>query len=173
MDANRRQFVFNFRLLPLLLVAPSSTVIAASVPSKKVEFSGAFNNARLFTTSDLRALPSKAVPFRAPDGSTRNYKGILLRELMDMCGLQEPDQFALRQSYVSVKGTDGYFSLFTWAELYINSVGDGVFLVYEREGQPLDSTEGEIALVSLSDSRPGPRYVKWASAVHFHRANAS
>ncbi len=34
-------------------------------------------------------------------------------------------------------------------------------IVYERDGAALPHSEGPLALVSLKDTRPGPRHVKW------------
>lgn len=111
------------------------------------------------------------VDFKAPDGSVRKYTGALLRDVLTACKPTEPDHNALRQSYVLAKGTDDYFALFTWAELFISPIGDGAMLVYLRDGKPLADDEGAIALISPSDRRPGPRYVKWLSAVDFRRAD--
>jgi hypothetical protein len=44
-----------------------------------------------------------------------------------------------------------------------------VLVVYERDGAPLPDDEGRIALVSLKDTRPGPRHVKWLQAVEVIR----
>jgi hypothetical protein len=35
--------------------------------------------------------------------------------------------------------------------------------------RPLGDDEGRIALVSLKDARPGPRHVKWLSAIDVFR----
>ncbi len=36
-----------------------------------------------------------------------------------------------------------------------------VLIVYQRDGVTLTEDEGPLALVSLKDTRPGPRHVKW------------
>jgi hypothetical protein len=38
-----------------------------------------------------------------------------------------------------------------------------------NDGAPLPDDEGRIALVSLKDTRPGPRHVKWLQAVEVIR----
>jgi hypothetical protein len=38
-------------------------------------------------------------------------------------------------------------------------------IVYERDGAPLLDNEGPLALVSLKDTRPGPRHVKWLQSI--------
>jgi hypothetical protein len=50
-------------------------------------------------------------------------------------------------------------------ELFNTAVGDGVLFVYERDGKTLSDDEGRIALVSLKDTRPGPRHVKWLASL--------
>ncbi len=47
----------------------------------------------------------------------------------------------------------------------LSPIGDGVLGVYERDGASLDDNEGRIALVSLKDTRPGPRHVKWLRSI--------
>ena len=36
-----------------------------------------------------------------------------------------------------------------------------MLIVLERDGKPLDDREGRIALISLKDTRTGPRHVRW------------
>lgn len=110
--------------------------------------------------------------FKAPDGTFRRYTGTLLRDVLSATKPLETDHHALRQSYLIAKGTDGYFAVFTWAELHISPIGEGVFIVYERDGDPLTADEGAIALISSRDTRPGPRYVKWLSSASFRRVAA-
>ena len=37
--------------------------------------------------------------------------------------------------------------------------------MYERDGVRLLDNEGPLALVSLKDTRPGPRHVKWLQSI--------
>lgn len=145
---------------------------SAATQSTSVSFSGRLTAPRSFSAQDLKALPPTVVDFTGPDGKLRKYTGVLLRDLLAVTKPDESDHNALRQSYVLAKGTDNYFALFTWAELHLSPIGDGAFVVYLRDGQPLSADEGAIALVSARDSRPGPRYVKWLSSVEFRRAVA-
>lgn len=172
MDARRRLLLHRFACsaysLGAGLVARRAT--AAPVASKAVRVSGNLTAPASYTARDLARFPPQMVDFKAPDGSVRKYTGALLRDVLTECKPTEPDHNALRQSYVLAKGTDDYFALFTWAELFISPIGDAAMLVYLRDGKPLADDEGAIALISPNDSRPGPRYVKWLSAVDFRRA---
>ena len=175
MDSNRR----------MLLRALSGGACAMSVgagrgeiapqrrtPSKTVTVGGAVLLPARHSAIDLGKMEGRRVDFLAPDGHGRSYVGIPLRALLVKAGPAEPDPLALRQSYVVAKGTDGYFALFTWAELFLGTHGDLVWVVYQRDGGPLGDDEGQIALISQGDARPGMRYVKWLSQLHIQRAAA-
>jgi hypothetical protein len=44
-----------------------------------------------------------------------------------------------------------------------------VLVVTSRDGAALGASEGPLALVSLHDTRPGPRHVKWLERVEVRR----
>lgn len=146
--------------------------IAAPQPSRMVEVTGAVASPLSLTVADLQKFASQVVDFKAPDNSVRKYTGVLLKDVLAAAKPIESDHFTLRQSYAVAKSTDGYFALFTWAELFISPIGDGALLVSLRDGAPLGDDEGGIALVSARDTRSGPRYVKWLSSIDFRRAAA-
>jgi len=97
--------------------------------------------------------------------SARHYVGCLLRDVLDRAKPVEKNRMDLRRSAVIATASDGYRVVFSWAELYLSPIGDGALVVYERDGAPLDDSEGRIALVSLKDTRPGPRHVKWLQSL--------
>jgi len=100
-----------------------------------------------------------------PAESARHYVGCLLRDVLEHAKPVEKRRMDFRKSAVIATASDGYRVVFSWAELYLSPIGDGVLVVYERDGAPLDDREGRIALVSLKDTRPGPRHVKWLQSV--------
>ena len=85
--------------------------------------------------------------------------------MLNAARLTERDRLDLRKTIVVATASDGYKAVFSWAELFNTAIGDGVLIVYERDGKPLGDDEGRIALVSLKDTRPGPRHVKWLATV--------
>jgi len=141
-------------------------------PSKTLTVSGNVVLPARYSAIDLGKLEGRPVDFHAPDGHRRSYVGVALRALLAKARPAEPDPLALRQSYVVAKGTDGYFALFTWAELFLGTHGDRAWVVYQRDGEPLGDDEGQIALISQGDARPGMRYVKWLSELRMQRAAA-
>jgi DMSO/TMAO reductase YedYZ molybdopterin-dependent catalytic subunit len=124
------------------------------------------------TLDDLKKLPERRIDdvwSIAQDGrreeQTRKYAGVLLRDVLDRAKLVEKQPRSLRRSVVIATARDGYTAVFSWAELYLSPIGDGALIVYERDGAPLPDNEGPLALVSLKDTRPGPRHVKWLQSI--------
>jgi DMSO/TMAO reductase YedYZ molybdopterin-dependent catalytic subunit len=127
------------------------------------------------TVDDLRRLPVHQVDdvrslrdsgSSAGDAAVaRRYTGCLLRDVLERAHPIEKQRFDLRKSVVIATASDGYRAIFSWAELYLSPIGDGALVIYERDGLPLAEDEGKIALVSLRDTRPGPRHVKWLQSI--------
>jgi DMSO/TMAO reductase YedYZ molybdopterin-dependent catalytic subunit len=99
----------------------------------------------------------------------RQFAGCLLRDVLNAAKLTETGRNDLRRSIIVATASDGYKAVFSWAELFNSAIGDGVLVVYERDGKPLPDDEGRIALVSLKDTRPGPRHVKWLASIAVER----
>jgi DMSO/TMAO reductase YedYZ molybdopterin-dependent catalytic subunit len=96
---------------------------------------------------------------------TRRYTGCLLRDVLERAKPVEKNRLDLRNSVVILTASDGYRAVFSWAELYLSPIGDGALVVYERDGAALPADEGPLAIVSLKDTRPGPRHVKWLQSI--------
>jgi hypothetical protein len=99
------------------------------------------------------------------EGQPRKYVGVLLRDILRQVKLVEPEPRGLRKSVVVATARDGYRVVFSWAELFLTPIGDGVYVVYERDRAPLHPDEGPLALVSLADTNPGTRHVKWLEVI--------
>jgi DMSO/TMAO reductase YedYZ molybdopterin-dependent catalytic subunit len=97
--------------------------------------------------------------------AARHFAGCLLRDVLNAAKLTESDRHDLRRTIIVATASDGYKAVFSWAELFNSVIGDGVLVVYERDGVPLGNDEGRIALLSLKDTRPGPRHVKWLATI--------
>ena len=65
--------------------------------------------------------------------------------------------------------SDGYKAIFSWGELFNSRIGRGLLVVFERNGKPIDDSEGRIALLSTEDDRMGPRHVRWLKRIEVRR----
>jgi len=107
---------------------------------------------------------------KAKDGEqTRRYTGVLMRDVLTSAKPTEKERHDLRRSVVIATATDGYQAVFSWAELFLSPIGEGALVIFERDGAPLHASEGPLALVSLRDTQPGPRHVKWLAKIEIRR----
>ena len=111
-----------------------------------------------FSIEDLKSLPKLQVDetrtvhdpaeAKAPTETTRHYVGCLLRDVLERAKPVEKGRFGFRRSVVIATASDGYRAVFSWAELYLTPIGDGVLVVYQRDGAPLGDDEGTARLDS-------------------------
>ena len=161
----------------LCVFTAAASLIAQTAPSPalKLTVGGNVANPLALGVDDLARLPVQAVEDvrqirvagAAASGSdqVRRYRGVLLRDVLAAAKPLEKERHDLRQSIVVVTAADGYKAVFSWAELFLSPTGDGAIVIFERDGAPLAPTEGPLALVSLRDTQPGPRHVKWLAKV--------
>jgi DMSO/TMAO reductase YedYZ molybdopterin-dependent catalytic subunit len=167
------------RLQAMLVLACLAGAQALAQPQGAVKTSltvkGSVEREITLSVDDLKRLPVQRMndlrSVRDAEGATpssetaRHYVGCLLRDVLDRAKPVEKKRMDLRKSAVVATASDGYRVVFSWAELFLSPIGDGALVVYERDGAPLDDGEGRIALVSLKDTRPGPRHVKWLQSI--------
>jgi DMSO/TMAO reductase YedYZ molybdopterin-dependent catalytic subunit len=144
-------------------------------PATALLVGGNVENPLTLTVADLRRLPVQQVEdvrqvrmagAQVKDsGDTRRYTGVLLRDVLVAAKPVEKERHDLRRSIVVATATDGYQAVFSWAELFLSPIGDGAMVIFERDGTPLPPSEGPLAIVSLRDTQPGPRHVKWLERI--------
>lgn len=156
--------LFRSAILSLILVLGCATVTAQS--STQLDLSGAVQSSLRLQVADLAKFPDvDIVSFaqaRTTEGrETRSrLRGVKLTAIIGRAGLVSRDHNDWKKLIVIASGTDGYKALFSWSELINTPVGDGVLVVFERDGNPLDEREGRISLASTLDVQPGPRRVR-------------
>jgi DMSO/TMAO reductase YedYZ molybdopterin-dependent catalytic subunit len=123
------------------------------------------------STEGLRSHPASAQlsykSSRDVDGRQQHsvVRGVSLRALLEQAGLAERDRLDWRKAVVIVTARDRYRVVFSWPELFNTEAGAQVMLAYERDGTPLGTGEGPIALHAPGDIRTGPRHVKWLERI--------
>lgn len=100
--------------------------------------------------------------------SIKSTKGVLLTDILDKAKIDQKKHKDRNFSIVA-RASDDYIALFSFQELYNNPVGEQVYVLFEQNGEPL-LEKGEMILVSLSDTKTGPRHVKWLSSIEVKRA---
>jgi DMSO/TMAO reductase YedYZ molybdopterin-dependent catalytic subunit len=155
-----------------LLAFLCTSGVAQPQVTTRIDVAGAVAHPLSLSVEDLKQLPIHKMDERRSVGDgnareerVRHHEGVLLRDLLDKAEIVEGARNDKRRSVVVATASDGYRAVFSWAELYLTSIGDGVLVVFEQDGKPLDDREGRIALVSLKDTPTGPRHVRWLQRV--------
>ncbi len=147
------------------VVCPGDTAARLPATLLTVELPG--QPVRALSRSDLLALTAEVFTVgrsveqggRKQDDSLR-YRGVRLRDLLSHAGLDESRNRAARNWVFELTASDNYRAYFSWGELFNHAAGESVAVIYEYNGQPLDTTSGPLALRALTDQRPGPRHVR-------------
>jgi DMSO/TMAO reductase YedYZ molybdopterin-dependent catalytic subunit len=144
-----------------------------------VQVGGAFAHPATLSVDDLRRYPVHTMDevrtdanAKSHDEEVRHHTGVLLRDVLDKADIVEAARHDKRRTVIVATASDGYHAVFSWAELYLTPIGDGVLVVFEHDGKPLDDREGRIALVSVKDTHTGPRHVRWLQRVDVVRVGA-
>jgi DMSO/TMAO reductase YedYZ molybdopterin-dependent catalytic subunit len=149
--------------LLLVLAFAAASAVAQERPSSvstRLAVTGEVQHALQLSIDDLRAIAARRGAAQAG-----GYGGLRLTDLLEEADIRRDSPRALRRTYVVAFATDGYQAVFSWGELFNSQMGSKVLVAIERDGQPLRDGEGQFALVSLADDKPGPRHVKWLARI--------
>ena len=155
-----------FRSVALLAVLFALWTGAAAQLSLQVEIDGAVQRPTRLDATALAAFDARQIgsftQTRSGQGveTQSTVRGVKLAALIESAGLAVKGRNDWKTLVVTVTATDGYRALFSWPELTNTASGDGVLVLFERDGKPLDDREGRIALMATGDRSLGPRYVR-------------
>lgn len=99
--------------------------------------------------------------------SVESTKGVLLTDILEKAKIAQQEH-KNRNFYIVARASDDYKATFSWAELFNNPTGEKVYVLFEQNGQPLKE-KGEMIVVSLNDTKTGPRHVKWLKSIEVSR----
>lgn len=137
--------------------------------SERVVVAGAVKKTLDLDIATLRRMPQHMLSVPALDGGMQRLQGVLLRDLLTEAELDAQSHHDPKKSIVVATASDGYRVVFSWTELLGSPIGEGALLILARDGQPLDGSEGRIALVSARDRQFGSRYLKWLKTIDVRR----
>lgn len=140
--------------------------------SNTLDITGAVKKSLSLTLDDLKKFPTQNVSDAAEHClvdtdkvMAKNYRGILLRDLINKAEFNHVDAKAWKRAYIVAHATDDYQAVFSWNEIFNSVIGDAVIVVLAAQDKPLGDAEGKIALISGCDKRTGPRHVKWLTRI--------
>jgi DMSO/TMAO reductase YedYZ molybdopterin-dependent catalytic subunit len=95
-----------------------------------------------------------------PKGQLGRCKGVLLTDIVNLTEVIAPEHNDTKKTYLVASSEDGYKTLFSWQELYNTATGEGVLIIFEKDGLPLYENHSSADLISVMDHLSGPRWVK-------------
>ena len=150
-------------------------VFGAEWMTHEVEVAGLVNRPLRLTVSDLRSMPHTEVNnvglicgSGRNDGVVKSYRGVRLTAVLERADVVMKHHDSPNYMFVTVASSDAHWALFSYQELFNTSIGEQAIVIVERDGQPLDEKEGEIAFVSANDVRPGPRRLRYLQRIEVH-----
>ncbi len=147
---------------------------SASYISKRITVSGDVEHELTLTVDSLKAMnvatiEDFAVVCQSGDSTQKDLtcKGVLLKDILDKAAIAQRNHKD-RNFYIVARASDGYMATFSWAELYNNPAGAGVYVIFEENGEPIKA-QGDMVLISRTDIKTGPRHVYWLKGIEVHR----
>jgi len=100
-----------------------------------------------------------------PKGRLGHCRGVLLSDIINKTDVLINDHNDTKKMFIIASSNDGYKTIFSWQEIFNTSVGDGVMVLFEKDGKPLHGGTGPVDLLSAKDYLSGPRYVKQLACI--------
>ena len=142
--------------------------------SKELKVTGDIVNQLTLTVDSLKKMNVKELndmKIVCQSGITKDdiktTKGVLLTDILEKAKIAQQEHKD-RNFYIVARASDDYKATFSWAELFHNPTGEKVYVLFEQNGKPLKE-KGEMILVSMNDTKTGPRHVKWLKSIEVTR----
>lgn len=142
--------------------------------TREVKVTGDVRHPLTLTVDSLKAMKVKEMKdFKivCQSGLTKDdiktTKGVLLTDILEKAVIAQQEHKD-RNFVIVAQAADDYKATFSWAELYNNPTGEQVYVLFEQNGKPLKE-KGEMILVSMTDTKTGPRHVKWLKSIEVSR----
>ena len=131
-----------------------------------------------FTVADLRKMQSMelhAIPLICYSGRVAekksSFKGVLLRDLLERASIRCTDEKKRARLYLVAHATDKHTAVFSFHEVFNSPARNSILAVYEKNGSPISSPEGMIALLAASDLKTCCRYLKAVNRIEVIEAD--
>ena len=145
----------------------------AQYVSQQVVINGLVKTPLVLDVNALKQFPhqvTQRVAINTMKGEVRteptDFKGVRLIDMLNQAEIIRLDHNDVKKMAIIATASDGYKAVFSWNELFNSANGQGVIIIYQRDGLPLDEKAGQIALISTRDLATGPRFVKWIKEIN-------
>ena len=101
----------------------------------------------------------------------KGMKGVLFKTFLDSAGFDVNKPKELNGIYIVLLASDGYKNVYSWNELFNDTLGDHVFIVTEKEGKRMEQVDGGILVICTADINTGRRHLKGLKEVKVKMAD--
>lgn len=151
----------------LILIFTLALIANENRVSTEVEVSGLVENTLKLDVKELEKMSyfkSGSVPVICMSGETKDdvqsYEGVLLKDIIDKAIIKVESGKEYNNVYFKVIATDGYQVIFSYNEVFNTKLGDNIIVFYKKNGKYLEDYQGKIALISIDDTKNGPRHIR-------------
>ncbi len=156
-------------LLTNCLILISFLLLAQGVDkqTKTIVVQGKVKEPKSITIDDLKKFKSNVIGDIAitnhkgeAKGVAKGLHGILLKDILENISLDVDNPKLFSAYYFTCIASDGYKVVFSWNEIFNTSTGNSTYIVIEKDGKPITSSDESILMISSQDFKTGRRYVK-------------
>ena len=159
----------SFRLIPVAL-ASALLAFGQDTPPQTLTVSGDIPSPLVLKPDDLLKMSRQKVSIPDQDGTTIEYEGVPLRDILIRAGAPMGKELRGKAlaSYVLAKARDGYQVVFTIAEVAPEFANEPILVADKRDGKPLFGYQGPFRLVCPND-KAGARSVRMLQDIEIVR----
>lgn len=158
----RAHLLFFILFIPGILLAQEKPS-----PTDSIIISGNLKTPSIIHFKQLLTLPAISLPdltitnhLGEVKGVAKNMKGVLLKSVLENLSYEVPGPKQLSEFYFILIATDGYKVVYSWNELCNNDAGNKVYLITEKDGKSMRTSNERILIAHFSDFKTGRRYIK-------------
>ena len=101
----------------------------------------------------------------------KGMRGVLFKTILDSAGFDVSRPKELNGLYLLLIASDGYKNVYSWNELFNDTLGDHVFIVTEKEGRRMEQVDGGVLVICTADINTGRRHLKGLKEVKVKMAD--
>jgi len=156
--------------LGIVQTTPAQTTPAQTPAPATLTVSGDVTTPLTLKAEDLAKMPHEKATVPEQDGTTVEYEGVPLVEILKRAGAPTGNQLRGKAlaSYILAKAHDGYEVVFTLAEVDAAFANEKILVADKRDGKPLFGYQGPLRLTCPGD-KAGARSVRMLESIEVVR----
>jgi DMSO/TMAO reductase YedYZ molybdopterin-dependent catalytic subunit len=153
----------------LIVVLLGASAAFSQTPAGAITISGDVPKPVTITVDDIASMPHEKVSVPEPNGSSTQYEGVPLKEVLKRAGvLGNPLRGKALTTYLLAKAQDGYQIVYSLGEVDAEFGDEQILVADKKDGKPLDAKTGPLRILVPHD-HAGARSVRMLQAIEVVR----